>query len=109
MWKRRLGDVLKNADHAEHRRRINSLAQSFVIEADIPASDRNLQLLASLGDSVDRLRKLPHDVRLLRIAKVEAIRRANWSCSRARHISPRFRDRMHRSQLGTEIAPAAGS
>jgi hypothetical protein len=57
-----------------HRRRINSLAQRLVIEADVAARDWDLELFAGLRDAVDRLRELPHDVRLLGISEVQAIR-----------------------------------
>src|SRR5579864_9520759 len=105
MRERGLRNILENPDYPKHWRRINRLTQRLVIEADIAPGYRNLKLLAGFGDPVNHLRKLPHNRRLFRIAKIQAIRRANWSRSRARHIACRFGYCMHGAQLGIEIAP----
>ena len=107
MHLRRFVHVVENSDHAEHRRRINSFAQCLVVEADVAAGDGNLQLFAGLGDAVDRLRELPHDLRLFRIAEVQAIGRGHRSCSRAGHFARGFGDGVHRAERGIEIAPAS--
>src|SRR5713101_3802428 len=102
-----LADVVENPDHAQYRRRINALTQSLVIEADVSASDRNLEFLAGFGDAINRLRKLPHDMRLFGIAEVQAIGRAHGSRSRAGYVACGFSDRVHGAQFGIEVAPTA--
>src|SRR5579863_3044672 len=97
--------VLENSHHSEHRRRIDSLAQSFVIKTDVATGDGDLQLFACFGDAINRLRELPHDVRLLRIAEVQAVRRSYWSRTRTRHLARGLGDRMYRAQSRIEIAP----
>src|SRR5271156_5460603 len=99
--------VLKNSNHSNHRSRINSLAQSFIVEADVAAGDGCVELFAGFGDAVDHLRKLPHDVRLFGIAEVEAVGRADWSRSGTGHFARGFGNGVHRSQTRIEIAPPA--
>src|SRR6202790_3841549 len=59
----RFVDVFENSDHPNHRSGVNTLAESFVVEADIAAGNRRIKFLASFGNPVNRLRKLPHNVR----------------------------------------------
>ena len=99
--------VFENADHAQHRRGINSFAQSFVVEADVAAGDGNFQLLAGFGDAVNHLRELPHDVRLFGIAEVQAVGGADRSGAGAGHVARGFRHGMHGAQARIEIAPAS--
>ena len=53
------------------------------------------------------LRELPHDLRLLRIAKVQAVGRTHRSRAGAGYIARGFGDSVHGSELRIEIAPAA--
>src|SRR5262249_24764153 len=92
--------------YPKHWSWIDSFPQSFVIKADIAASDGDFQFLAGFGDAVNHLRKLPHDVRLLGIAEIQAIGRSHRSRARTRDIPRRFSDCMHAAQFRIEIAPA---
>ena len=47
--------VFDQSEHAENRRRIDRLAQRFVVETDVAAGDRNFQRGACFGDAVNRL------------------------------------------------------
>ena len=51
--------------------------------------------------------ELPHDVRLLGIAEVQAIGRRDRRRAGAGHVARRLGHGVHRAQLGIEIAPAA--
>src|SRR5947207_5394791 len=107
MWECGFADVFQNSDHAKNGSRIDSIAERFVIEADVAASDGNFKLFAGFGDPVNDLRKLPHDVRLLGIAEVQAVRRAHGSCAGAGDVTGGFRDGVHCTKLGVEVTPAA--
>src|ERR1019366_9760392 len=97
----------ENSHHSDHGSRVNSLAESFVVEADIAARNRRIKFLAGFGDAVNHLRKLPHDVRFFRVAEVEAVGGADRSRSGASHFAGSFGDRMHGAETRIEIAPAA--
>src|SRR5947209_6186652 len=99
--------VLNHSHHSQYRCGIDSLAQSLVVEADVAACDRNFQFLARPSDSINRLRKLPHDMRLFRTAEVEAISRTDRSRARASHLARCFSHGMHRPKAGVQIAPAS--
>src|ERR1039457_5198231 len=103
---RGLVHVLEHPHDSKHGRGIYGFAQRLVVEADVAAGDGNFQFLASLRDPIDRLRELPHDVRLFGIAEVQAIRCSHRSGSRARHFARRLRDRVHRAQPRIQMAPA---
>src|SRR5262249_23492499 len=101
--------VLEESHHAQYRRGVNSLAQSFVIEADIAPRDWDIKFFAGARHPINNLRKLPHDVRLFRIAEVQAISRAHGRRARAADITRSLRDRVHRAEARIEIAPATVS
>ena len=100
-------NVFENADDSDHGCWIDSFAQGFVIKADVAASNRNVKFLAGLSDAINHLRELPHDVRLLWIAEIQAIGRAHRSRTRASHVACRIGDGVHRPKLRIEIAPPA--
>src|ERR1700688_2095810 len=106
MHLRGFAHVVENAYHSEHRRGIDSFAQGFVVEAHIAASDGNLKLLAGFRDAIDGLRELPHDVRLLRITKVETIGCAHRSRARTGNLAGRLGHSMHGTEPRIEVTPA---
>src|SRR5260221_9854 len=57
------------AHDSHHRRRPDAFAQRFVIQADVATRDRRLEELARVGDALDRLHQLRHDLRTLGIAE----------------------------------------
>ncbi len=99
--------VFHDSHDANHRRWIDAFAERLVVEADIAAGDWGFQLLAGLGDAINGLRELPHDMRLLGIAEVQAISGRDWGCAGAGNVAGRLRHRVHGAQLGIEVAPAA--
>src|ERR1700719_2901989 len=98
----RFVDVFENSDHPNHRSRVNTLAESFVVEADIAAGNRRIKFLASFGNPVNRLRKLPHNVRLFWVAEIETISSADRSCSGASYFAGGFGDRVHGAETRIE-------
>ena len=93
----RLCHIVQHPNHAHHRRGINSLAARFVVERDVAAGDGRSECRASFGDAVNGCRKLRHDLRLLRIAKVQAVRRRHRSRTSAGYFAGGFGHRMHRA------------
>ena len=65
--------VLDQPDHAEDRRRIDRLAVGLVVEADVAAGDRHVERAARVGDALDGLDELPHDLGPLGVAEVQAV------------------------------------
>ncbi len=105
MREHRLVNIVQCAHNSQHRRGINAFAQSLVVKADIAASDGHVQCFAGFGDAIHHLGKLPHDMRLLRIAEVQAIGRAHRRSAAAGHVAGRVRHCVHGAQLRIEIAP----
>src|ERR1700747_1884160 len=99
--------VFEYSDNTDDGRGIDSFPPSLVIKADVAAGDWYVQFFASFRHAVDNLRELPHDVRLLGIAEVQAISRAHGNCACASHIPRCFRNGVHSAQPRIEIAPAA--
>ena len=71
--RRDLRDVADEPDAADDRRRRDRAAVGLVVERDVAGDDRDAELLGGLGDALDRLRELPADLGLLRVAEVEAV------------------------------------
>src|SRR5581483_1858878 len=98
--------VVENTYHTQHWRGVNPFSQGLVIEADIAAGDGNFQFFTCLGHAVHDLGKLPHDVRLFRVPKVQTIGGGDGGSARAGHVARRFSDGVHGAQAWIEIAPA---
>ncbi len=62
-------------------------AVSFVIQTDVAPRYRDLERPTGLGNAVDRLAKLPHDVGTLRVAEVQAVGCTNRQRSGARDVA----------------------
>src|ERR1700761_2104751 len=63
--------ILNNSNDPQHRSRINPLPLGLVVQRNIPTRNRRPQRITSLGNPIDRRRKLRHNLRLLRIPKVQ--------------------------------------
>ena len=101
-----LRHIVQNANNPQHRRRINSFALGLVVERNIAAGDRCPQCRAGLSNSVDRRRKLRHDLRLLGIAEVQTIRRRHRRRAGHRNLACGFGHGVHRTQFRIEITPS---
>ena len=99
--------ILQQPDDADDRRRIDRAAVGLVVEADVAAGNRHVERAARLGDSLDRLDQLPHDLGPLWIAEVQAVGRADRDRAGAGDVPRRFRDRQHRAAPGIEVAVPA--
>ena len=76
---------------------IDRLAVGLVVEADVAAGDRDVERAARLGDALDRLDELPHDLRPLRVAEVQAVGGADRHARRrTRRCAPPRRPRASR-------------
>src|SRR5581483_9632338 len=102
-----LEHVVQYPHDTQYRSGVNSLAQSLVVETHVAAGYRDFQFFAGLGHAVDHLRKLPHNVRLLRISEVQAVGCRNRSGAAACHVSGGLSHRVHGPEPRVEVAPAA--
>src|SRR6266404_5763062 len=91
--------IVQDAYHPYNRRGIDAFAQRLVVEADIAAGDWSLQGFTGLGQAIDDLRELPHDLRLFRVAEVEAIGGSHRNGTGTRDIAGSLGDGMHGPQL----------
>ena len=62
------------AHQADDRGREDRAGARLVVERDVAADDRDAEGAAGVGEAGHRARELPGDVRLLRVAEVEAVR-----------------------------------
>src|SRR6202046_3132078 len=99
--------VFENPHYSEYGSGINAFAQRLIVEADVAAGDWELKLLAGPGYAIDGLRKLPHDMRLFRIAEVQAVGCAHGSRARTGNLAGSFRASVHSTQPRIEITPAS--
>ena len=109
-----LRHIINNPDDPNHRGRIDPLTPGLVVERNIPAGNRRSQRYTSLGDAIDRLRKLRHNLRLFGIAEVQTVRSRHpeslrykrpFAPPRPRHASPPASDR-DRSSAHSPPAPS---
>ena len=103
----RASRVLDHAHDTQDGRRVDGLAVGLVVQAHVAAGDRDVQRAACFGDALDGLGELPHDVGPLRVAEVQAVRRAHREGARAGHVARRLGDRQPRALARVEVAVAA--
>src|SRR5437899_8421721 len=84
------GGVVENAKNAYNGRRVDRLAESLVVKADVAAGDGRAKDGAGFGKAVDGLRKLPHHFWFFRAAEVEAIRGGDGPRSATCHVAGGF-------------------
>ncbi len=101
-----LRHILKYPHNPQHRSRINPLTLRLVIKRNIPTRNRRPQRITSLGNPIDRLRKLRHNLRLLRIPEVQTIRSRHRSRPGTSHLPRSLSHSMHRPQLRIKISPS---
>src|SRR5487761_683212 len=66
--------ILKQADHPDHRRRVNRrLTRGVVVEADVAADNRELETTTRQGQACDGLLELPIDLGPVRVREVQAV------------------------------------
>ena len=95
-----LRHIVQNAHNAQHRRGINAFALGLVVERDVAAGNRRTQRRAGLADAVNGRRKLRHNLRLLRVAEVQAVGCRYRRRAGAGHFARGLGHGMHRAQLG---------
>src|SRR5665647_1722941 len=100
-------DVVVHAQHADHRRGVDGLAEALVVEAHVAAHDRRVERLAGLGDALDGLLELPVDLALLRVAEVEAVGDRHRQGAGADQVAGRLGDRRLGASIRIEVAVAA--
>ena len=66
--------VLDEPDAADDRRRVDRPPIRLVVERHVPRDDRGAERLGGQRHPLDRLRELPGDLGLLRVAEVQAVR-----------------------------------
>ena len=99
--------VLEQTHDANDRRRINRLTIRLVVEADVAAGDRHGERAAGGADAFNRPGELPHDLRPLRVAEIQAVGGAERPAAGAGDVARRFSDRQDGAPIGVEVAVAA--
>ena len=100
-------DVVEDAQHADHRRGVDGVAEALVVEADVARDDRRLQDLAGLGHALDGLLELPVDLALLRVAEVEAVGDGHGQRAGAAEVARGLGDGRLGAAVRVEVAVAA--
>jgi hypothetical protein len=67
------GDVVEDAEHTDDRGRVDGHPAGLVVQGDIASGDGDAHVLAGLGQRLDGLGELPHDLRVLRGPEVQAV------------------------------------
>ncbi len=101
------GDVVEHAEHADHRGRVDGDAAGLVVQRHVAAGDGDAELLAAGGQTLDGLRELPHDLRVLRRAEVEAVGDGERPGARGGDVAVCLGERELRPACGVEVAVAA--
>src|SRR5207248_3987730 len=99
--------VVDDADHPDHRGRVDGAALGVVVEADIAADDRQVERATGVGEPAGGLLQLPVDLRLVRVAEVQAVGDGDRPGAGGDDVASRFGDRDLGTQVGVELAVAA--
>src|SRR6267378_4679094 len=102
-----LRGVIEDAEDADDRRRVDRLAEGFVVEADVAAGDGRVEGGAGFGEAVDGFAELPHHSGFFGAPEVEAIRGGDGAGTTASHVAGRLRDGVHGARARIQLTPAA--
>ena len=88
------------AEHSDDGGRVDGAGGTLVVERDVAADDRRLQSAAGLAQAADGFAQLPGDVRLLRVAEVEVVGRAERLGADAGEVGGALEHRCDRAAVG---------
>ncbi len=88
-----MAHIMHQADHPDHRRRINRTFGILIVQTDVAADHRRTQHPAGFRHTVYRGLQLPENVRLLRITEVQVIRNRQRLRAGAHNVAGRFAHR----------------
>src|ERR671919_812030 len=100
-------DALQGAEHADYGGWVDRAAVGLVVEGHVAAGNRGLEDRARVRQTPDYFGELPHDLRLLRVAKVEAVRDRQRLASCAHDVAGGLCDREPGALVGIQIAEPA--
>ena len=99
--------VLHHAQHADHGGGQDRRLAGLVVEGHIAAGDWDGQLSGAVGKPVHCLAELPHHIRVLRGAEVEAVGHRNRGGAGDGDVAVRLRERQARAHVRVEVGVAA--
>ena len=101
------GDVVDDAEHTDDRRREDGGVAGLVVEADVAAGHGDAELEARVGEAVDGLPELPHDLGVLGAAEVQAVGDGGRHSARDGDVAVRLGEGELCAGVGVELAVAA--
>src|SRR5699024_3083085 len=102
------GGVVNGSQNRDHRGRQDRGVTGLVVEGDVAAGDRDLDVDAAVGQAVDRLAELPHDLRVLRGAEVQAVGDGHRGRTRGGDVAVGLAQRELRTHARVELRVTAG-
>src|SRR5690606_5478950 len=100
-------DVVDDAEHAHERGRVDRGVAGLVVEGDVAAGDRSAQLVASVGETIDSLPELPHDLGVLGGAEVQAVGDGGGHGAGDGDVAVGLGEGQLRARVGVELRVAA--
>ena len=101
--------VRDEPDTAHHRCGVDRSTVGVVVQGDVARDDRQTEGLARPSHPFDRLRQLPADLRLLRVAEVEAVREPERLTACTGDVPGGLEDGGGAAEEGIERADSAGA
>ena len=95
--RRHRGQLVDQADDADHRRGVDVAPARLVVEAHVAADDGDAERAARVAHAVDDLGELPHHLGMLRVAEVEAVDQRLGRRTHAREVAGRLDHREARA------------
>ncbi|OIQ79797.1 hypothetical protein GALL_384550 [mine drainage metagenome] len=108
----RAGDVVDHAEDPDDRRRMDRGVDlprlaGAVVQRDVPAGDRDAEGLAGVRETLDGLHELPHRVRVLGRAEVQAVGDRERARARGGDVAVRLGEGELGAGVRVELGPAA--
>ena len=101
------GDVVENAQHADHRGWVDAPVVGLVVEADVAGDDRRCEFRASVTYAANNLLHLVVDLWAFGVAEVEAVGHRDRLCAGADDVASRLGDGHRSAGVRAELSIAA--
>ena len=97
-------EVVDDPEDTDDGRRIDVVAEGLVVEADVPADDRDGEGGAGLAHALDHLGELPHHLGVLGVAEVQAVDQGDGPGADAGDVARRLEHGEPPAGAGVETA-----
>src|SRR5699024_5477747 len=100
--------IIDDAEDTDHWGWQDWLLARLVVEGDVATGDWNVQLLGTIGQTMNSFTELPHDIGVFRRTKVQAVSHSIWASTGYSHVAVCLSQGQTCTHVRVQLGVAAG-